>query len=405
MSARSRPDGRMRAWISGWEARGEGPVICRLLRSHFPIFRLRVPVRRSGCRETMEDPDFSRDPSASPPSGIVPGCPERENTASLSSGLRRILAVRRGALGDFVLTLPALRALRNLGPRGVEIQLLTLPAYGRLAEHFGFAEGWRSIESAPAAALFSTDTALDPEWRGWLAGFDAVVSWLPDRDGLFRRRVMVNGRDAGKPLTFHQAAWLADGDVPAAIRFGDIPSLGIKSQGHVLLPGRDGKVQSGSPDGPNLIALHPGSGSARKNWPFARWVEVMTALSRAGPAITWLLITGESEEEKLPEMTASLKAAGVSWKSAHAMDLIPLTEWLEQCSALVGHDSGISHLASACGVPCFLLFGPTRPDIWAPRSPMVKVLRAAGGDLTELGVGEVLGWLVGGGGEIGRAHV
>ncbi|RYD35381.1 MAG: hypothetical protein EOP86_08615, partial [Verrucomicrobiaceae bacterium] len=83
---------------------------------------------------------------------------------------RRLLAVRRGALGDFILTLPALQALRESRP-GVEIQLLTLPAYGLFAKHFGFADGWRSLESAPAAALFQEGAEVAPDWRKWLAGF------------------------------------------------------------------------------------------------------------------------------------------------------------------------------------------------------------------------------------------
>ena len=56
-----------------------------------------------------------------------------------------------------------------------------------------------------------------------------------------------------------------------------------------------------------------------------------------------------------------------------------------------GHDTGISHLAAAVGVPVTVLFGPTDPAIWAPRGGNVRIVRAAEGNLGALTVAEVLG--------------
>ena len=56
----------------------------------------------------------------------------------------------------------------------------------------------------------------------------------------------------------------------------------------------------------------------------------------------------------------------------------------------LGHDSGISHIAAAAGAPALLLFGPTDPDIWAPLSPRVRIVRAPGNDLTQLAVERVV---------------
>ena len=44
-------------------------------------------------------------------------------------------------------------------------------------------------------------------------------------------------------------------------------------------------------------------------------------------------------------------------------------------SLYLGNDSGITHLAAACGAPTIALFGPTDPRIWAPRGPKVKIIR------------------------------
>jgi heptosyltransferase-2 len=58
------------------------------------------------------------------------------------------------------------------------------------------------------------------------------------------------------------------------------------------------------------------------------------------------------------------------------------------CRLFLGHDSGVSHLAAACGAPCVLLFGPTDPAVWAPPSPRVKVIGPVG-DLNSLAVSGV----------------
>jgi heptosyltransferase-2 len=58
-------------------------------------------------------------------------------------------------------------------------------------------------------------------------------------------------------------------------------------------------------------------------------------------------------------------------------------------SVFIGHDSGISHLAAAAGAKCILLFGPTDPDVWAPRNNNVRVLKAPDGRLDDLRIEQV----------------
>jgi heptosyltransferase-2 len=58
-------------------------------------------------------------------------------------------------------------------------------------------------------------------------------------------------------------------------------------------------------------------------------------------------------------------------------------------SIFIGHDSGISHVAAAAGANCVLLFGPTDPNVWAPRNNNVRVLRAQSGKLSDLEIASV----------------
>jgi heptosyltransferase-3 len=62
----------------------------------------------------------------------------------------------------------------------------------------------------------------------------------------------------------------------------------------------------------------------------------------------------------------------------HSLPLCRTLRPSQHLSAFLGHDSGISHLAAACGVPSLLLFGPTDPAVWAPPQPWVRILREEG---------------------------
>jgi len=172
--------------------------------------------------------------------------------------------------------------------------------------------------------------------------------------------------------------------------------------------------QSGAPasiSGLRAIAMHPGSGSPRKNWPLARWVELIHRID--GPV---LLVLGEAEPEWLPtcrsllagDPLGAIAANGFGRKPAcgrssvagdlptpkyvqlaHNLPLPELASALARCRLFLGHDSGVSHLAAAVGTPCVLLFGPTDPAMWAPPGDHVRALHR-GPDLKSIEVEDVL---------------
>ena len=131
-----------------------------------------------------------------------------------------------------------------------------------------------------------------------------------------------------------------------------------------------------------LLALHPGSGGERKNWPLERFVSLGHALLDSNAERKLLLISGEADEARATRLASALPNERV--KVAKDLPLIDLARRLQNCALFIGHDSGISHLAAAVGTPSLLLFGPTDPAIWAPANPQVRVLRAA--SLTTAGI-------------------
>ena len=100
--------------------------------------------------------------------------------------IRKILALRGGALGDFILTLPALAALRRRCPQAA-IELRTRPRHAWMALASGLADTAADIDDAGMAELFMPAPAANGPWppiyEGYLSGFALIVSYLPDREG------------------------------------------------------------------------------------------------------------------------------------------------------------------------------------------------------------------------------
>ncbi len=127
---------------------------------------------------------------------------------------------------------------------------------------------------------------------------------------------------------------------------------------------------------PPRLALHPGSGSERKNWPEAKWVELLKLLA-AQSACHFLLIGGEAEGDRCARLASALPAARAHL--ARNLPLIELARLMQACSAFIGHDSGITHLAAALDLPGLVLWGETVLTTWRPQSARLKILRDPAG--------------------------
>src|SRR5205085_1120041 len=98
--------------------------------------------------------------------------------------MNRVLVIRGGAIGDFILTLPALKALRDAYPFA-HIEILGYKHIAALAENRFYAQAVRSIEYGPLASFFTKNSELPAELAAYFASFDLIISYLYDPDGVF----------------------------------------------------------------------------------------------------------------------------------------------------------------------------------------------------------------------------
>jgi heptosyltransferase III len=309
--------------------------------------------------------------------------------------MNRILVIRGGAIGDFVLTLPALKALREANP-GAHIDLLGYKHIAELANNRFYANGVRSIEYAPLARFFAKDSELSSDLRDYFSSFDLIISYLYDPDQIFQ----INARRCGVRQFVVGPGKIGDGEHASRQLAEPMEKLGLKiaSLAAKIYPSAEDRQFASnflddfarpSPSRTGIVAFHPGSGSEKKNWPLQNWIDLGNSLLNS-PNFhgSILVVGGEADEAR----TGQFKSSWSDYprvRFAESLALPHLAAVLEQ-TLYLGHDSGISHLAAAAGANCILFFGPTNPAVWAPQGENVRILRAAGGNLCDLPVETVL---------------
>ena len=284
--------------------------------------------------------------------------------------------------------MPTLKALRDAHPRA-RIEILGYPHIAAVADKRFYADAVRSIEYAALSCFFARGGELPSHLRDYFGVFDLILSYLYDPDQIFEN----NLRQCSVQKILRGPARI-DKNAHAAWQLAQpLQELGINvtDLAAKLFPSDEDREfarrfleNCESP----MLALHPGSGSERKNWPIENWIELATTLLNAKVLFrTIIFVSGEADEKEMARVRTSFEHEP-QVRFAHQLPLPQLAAVLEQ-STFIGHDSGISHLAAAAGARCLILFGPTDPKVWAPQNTNARVLFASHADLTQLGVATV----------------
>jgi ADP-heptose:LPS heptosyltransferase len=249
------------------------------------------------------------------------------------------LLIRPGAIGDFIVSLPALEALAL---RGGFTEVWCAEQNVPLAR---FADHARSIGSVGLDRLGITH-ADDVIER--LRGFDEIISWYGENRPEFRDLV------AGLGLPFRFLRALPDKRC-LAVDFYAAQARGLGAE-------VNGDPQIPCPEVPRAFAaIHPFASSRAKRAPMEVFRAAAEKLGQTMP-VQWLC----GPEEEMPG-------------AIRIDDLYDLACWLRGARVLVGNDSGISHLAAAVGTPVMAFFQVSDPRVWTPRGCAVDVVHRDSG--------------------------
>jgi heptosyltransferase III len=287
----------------------------------------------------------------------------------------QIVVLRGGALGDIVLTLPILQALRDFYPDGFVTLVAPYPQAILARYH---TDRVLDLNSARLLGLFKPGTSLQDEAREWLRA-DLIFSYLSDPDRMIEKKLTL--ADTTK---FLQGPFKLDLERRPAVEQLAQP---LAVLGIALIDPVPRLTASLPTRSMNRLAIHPGSGSRNKNWPLGHWAELLDELVPTFAEV--LLISGEADTDISEAVRPLIPATKL--RLCVNRSLWDLVNELSQATLFIGHDSGVTHVAAATGVATVALFGPTDPTIWTPNGGHVIVITSPDRTMLGLGVETVLG--------------
>jgi len=306
--------------------------------------------------------------------------PTLEKTREVQS----LLVMHQGALGDFILALPSLEALRKAYPQAKSV-IMGYPRILELVEERFYAEEILSIDQRGMATFFVRGGSLDWRLSEFFSTFDLIVVFGKDGEGsvIGNLRRVCQGRilhidpfppwDEGIHITDHLLKQFAQYGFSTS---EPNPRLHLKKSDRNWGVGFWRRKGLTMEERSRMIILHPGSGSRKKVWPLDRFLDLVQYLQKHLHSKT-VIVLGPAEgseiyktfEEMEWEMGASAPIV------VKGLSLVQLASVMEGSRLFIGNDSGISHMAAALGIPTMAIFGPTDPRVWSPRGKKVWVVR------------------------------
>jgi heptosyltransferase III len=281
--------------------------------------------------------------------------------------MNRIAVIHMGAIGDLVQAMPTLRAVRARWPEA-HVTLISRPERAVLARMAGVVDVCLDYDS-PRRTI---DAELLIDFLGAplpvclpAGGNRVILPPLPPADC---------PEPAAEWIYHHAAEHLELPAVPLVPEI-PVPEETIRSARAALeAAGVDGR----------FVAIHPGSGSLKKNWPLDRFIEITGRLSAAGRRPVWLSGPAERDRGTLAGAAAHTVLADLPLDS--------LAGVLAMADAYVGNDSGVTQVAAAVGrpgggcTPVVTLFGPSNAAGWAPRGKHVSLVKSETGAMEAISI-------------------
>ena len=275
----------------------------------------------------------------------------------------RVLVVKLSSLGDVVHSLPAVMDMKSAVP-GISIDWVVEPAFAGVLKlcpavdrvipcnlrHWR--KQWWTQATRLAWAAFRQDLQI--------CNYDAVI----DLQGLTKsalvarmarlspqgQRYAMANRTAGSGYEA-PTRWVADVLLPCAWQSHAVDrgrSVCAQALSYSLPPTiQTGLVCMPQATGMNhTVALLHGSSRRDKNWPLAHWQSLGQELQQQGFGLA--LPHANDDELQTAQAIAAVCPLAQVWPRS---DLVELSQRLVSCAGAIGVDSGVSHIATALGLP------------------------------------------------------
>jgi ADP-heptose:LPS heptosyltransferase len=292
---------------------------------------------------------------------------------------RRILVIRAGALGDCLLMLPTLAALRERFPQAC-IDVMGYPLRWAWVLGRGLVDEVHTIDRAGMHLLFGEGAEVPAPLKTFLGTYDVILSYRPDPEQIFA----TNLRRLGVRLVPSQSPFppppppkihVADFALRLVAELGASPSSAVPrlqlTAGELALAQPFFRAHDVDPWRERIVVVHPGSGGEAKRWPMRSFAALAEALAAQG-RVRLVIVVGYAEQavaaEFLPRIRRAKPLVAEHWP------LIPTASLIAHAAVFIGNDSGLTHLAAALGRPTVAIFGPTDPEIWGPRGEHVTIV-------------------------------
>lgn len=286
----------------------------------------------------------------------------------------RILVIRRGAIGDTVVTLPALEILRRSYPDSY-IEVIGNPNHWEIAKGRYYVDYVLRDDASPISGLYLKDGKIGRDVSNYFSSFDLIIAYISDPEGT----VSDNLRKTGVRRILVYLPFPKGDDLHAA----DYTALVLREIGLHVTPPLYPKIHlsgedldfataflSSHAEYKPLVAIHPRTFGI-KAWPIERFINIGKWIEDTELGKT-IWITGEAEEESIDLIKSHFPSSQI----LHLHPLPRVAAVLSLSQLYLGCDTGISHLAAAVGTPVLSLFGPTNPNVWGPRGKRVWIIKA-----------------------------
>jgi len=303
---------------------------------------------------------------------------------------RRIELYRpQNQLGDLLLNVPAIRALRDRFPNA-HITLVVGPQNAPAVLGQAWVDRVRVAPTKGVGALVSAFARTGP--RPDLAIYFTTVSYSKSAAWLVRQS------GAPRRVGFNPARY---GERDRAGLTDVLPyPEGEPHQSEVSLPlARAAGAGNEVPPPPyyvpdtallervpaGAVYLHPGAGKVKNRWPSERFAEVARALLARGCETFW--IEGPQDEGCVDRASHAL---GRNLPVVRGETIPMLAARFARAALYVGNDTGPLHLAAATGCPTVGIYGWSDPAVWAPVGRCVRSVRAPDASLESISPEQVL---------------